>query len=260
MDDAGGVKTRHVAWAFVALLLACLAPGAIYWNSIHAHFARCVYGDPICSLTVSTYLLCILTVAAFLAAYRAARYAQKAFAMERSVILSLDECRAHEDDLAAAQVEEDVLKRATVQRHEPHKREQRFLRIVAKEFFENTRPADFSRERYGRVDFDCTSMGRSPLINGQLPVIWIAADGAHGRLRLDIGSIPTGTFVHLTLWLAKDLNRTSFSWGGKAIHRPSSDEPQEVDFNDREFGISVFASAKGENPHEVDSGQKVRLE
>src|SRR5215469_10760167 len=142
-DRVEEIRTRHFLLAFVAFFLAILIPGAIFWMHFGQHASRCVYGDPICSLTVSTYLLCFLTVLAFLAAYKAARYAQKTLQMERAVILSLNRCSALEAD--GPEGEKAPEQRGIIFDHRPFRKEQRYLRVID-EGFQDREPEKFNRK------------------------------------------------------------------------------------------------------------------
>jgi len=220
----------------------------------------------VCSLTVSTYLLSLLSIGAFLAAYRAARYAKEALAMEREVVLSLNACDAIQRDKKAAQQnpkrgkDRDRLKYLIPMKHEPHRCEERYLRNIDRGF-EAQRPGDFNTQAYGPAEFDCASLGRSALINGALQVQCEVPNGGAKVLRIQIGSIPADQYVHLTLWIATDkLGEVDFRWLDKAIHREGNVRQQDVECNPREpkFGPKVSATT-GETPRQPQPEKDLRV-
>ena len=214
---------------YVLIVLAVLLPGCLFWYRTGGHIAACIYGNAMCAAAAWTAVLCALTLAALCAAILAALYARSTLIMEREVILSLDQCLLGPFDGSS---------RAADVRHEPYIRENWYLESLASENAQFARGTPPSVE-YGRRDFDCFSVGRSPLINGRLPINWRSPNGNGGTLSIDIGCIPADQFVHLTLWLPPAVADVQFSWGEVAKHRVGSDSKAVgVEFNvrDRDFG------------------------
>jgi hypothetical protein len=232
------VRTRHLGTAALWLFLACIGPGVWYWVATGAHFGKCVYGDPVCSLTVSTYLLCTLTLGAFLAAYRAARYAHQAIQIERQVVIAIEECSSIANVAPGPQGEQN--------RHNAHRTEERYMKSITGGF-RRIRPDNYSREQYGMVEFDCMSVGRSPVVNGELCVTCKAKDGTEDRKVITIGSIPTDEFVHLRIWIDRDLSDVEFRW---IPHRVKHKGGLDVEFHARSetFAVPVVTPAPPEGP------------
>jgi hypothetical protein len=245
--------------------LAAFAPGVVYWNGIHAHWARCLYGDPVCSLTVSTYLLATLTIGAFLAAYKAARYAQQTLEMEREVVLAIDSCNRVALEFSDAEREKThsmhgSFNSTAITKHEPHRSEERFLQRIDRDF-EAIRPDDFNAQQYLPLAFDCHSLGRSALINGALLLNGSLPDAKPNPLRIEVGSIPADEFVHIVLWISKDLDKVEFEWQEIAIHRDGSEHQANVECNprDKKFGAKVGAYRKTTPPEPPPDPETVKV-
>jgi hypothetical protein len=184
-----------VAVGAMILLLAAILPGIPYWMKIGVHPARCIYGDPICSLTVSTYLLGCLTLAAFLAAYKAARYTQEALEHEKQPALSAQVCSSK------------------------HKRPPlRFYITDVKRGFEIEPPKNFHAVAFQTADFELISVGRSPVVNGMLEISARNASGEIFPLHIDVGSIRAGKAEHVTMFFAPELSSVTFNWSEHATH------------------------------------------
>lgn len=245
-DDRDELKTRHWALAFVALFLAVVIPGAVYWNQVGFHLARCMYGDPVCSLAISTYLLCVITVCAFLAAYRAIRFASQTLAMESEVILSINRCFV---PMERAQKPRAADRRAIAPEHRVYREEHRYIRTIA-QGFEMEKPNGFTKTAYKPIEFDCSCVGRSALINGTLEIESTSPNGDVHPLRIDIGSIPANENVLLRLWISTALARVQFAWKGQAINRTGNAFASDIELNAREprFGIETEAKAENTKP------------
>lgn len=194
------LRDMHLrGWQFaviLALLLfaAFFGPAYIYWHGIQAHYARCVYGDPVCSLTVSTYLLVALTGGAFIAAYRAADYAKRALEHEQSAEIALNACA-----------------KKSAKRHAGHTIELWLCDLSTG--FEPKEPAGHT---WVPNDFDCHSIGKSAVVNGKL---WIKIDGQPPhKYSAAIGNIRSGKWVHVRLQFATALLEHAAQWEG-ATHK-----------------------------------------
>ncbi len=235
MNEKGEIRTRNIAWAALGLFIAVAGPGVWYWISTQAHFARCVYGDPTCSLTVSTYLLCVLTLGAFLAAYRAARYAQQAIEIEREVVVAIENCSTLRASLTPGGDD------GTTSHHNPHRTEERYMKTVNNGFLRD-RPDNYSRDQYGMVEFDCMSVGRSPVVNGSIQVKCKAPNGNENDRTISIGSIPTDEFIHLRLWLDNRLRDVEFTWIERSV-RHKDGVVIEFHARHKDFALPVPFSA-----------------
>ena len=260
------MRTRTWLASFVIIFFSVFLPGVYYWESIHAHWSRCVYGDPVCSLTVSTYLLSVLTLGAFLAAYKAARYAQATLEMEKEVVLSINACAA--TTLTNAPVPQALTNQGNpvagsppivATKHEPHRCEVRYF-VSLDRGFESLRPQDFNQETYGPVEFDCASLGRSALINGALRVRCTPPNQTFSLLPIEIGSIPTDEFIHLSLWIPLATN-IDFRWDDEAIHRQGSGHQALIECNARDpkFGPMVNVNATTTEPEPPPPAQPLRI-
>jgi hypothetical protein len=190
-------KARHLLLAGGLLLLATLIPGWFYWNKVGAHLARCVYGDASCSLTVSTYLLCAITSAAFLAAYAAALYAKRALEHEQTATLAVQGCRGcgKPQGIIHRYMDEDVAG-----------------------FVEESRPL-FDPREYGRADFDLWSVGRSPVVDCSLGVLVTNNFGDKYRTKVYVGSLNVGGQAHLVLWVSRAIiDSVRLEWTKEGVH------------------------------------------
>ncbi len=215
------IRTLWVAIAAVILVAVALGPAIPYWVAIGAHPARCIYGDPVCSLTVSTYLLGMLTLGAFLAAYKAARYTQEALEHEKLPALSVQSCNAS------------------------HKRPplRLFISDVTKGFVMEP-PADINASPYQPAEVELISVGRSPVVNGILTVTACNPQGQEFSLPVDIGSIRAGKSEHLALLFSQQLANVTFRWNDRATHMKGFG----ISFHARQSIIERSAVAKIEPP------------
>jgi len=209
------IRTRELAAVAAGLLLAVLIPGIWFWQKTGAHFGKCVYADPTCSLTVSTYLLCCLTLGAFLAAYRASRLAFQALHIERSVIIAVENCYVPGVQTTSTS---NV---ANPEQHGALRLEERYMHDV-EVGFESTRPADFTSD-YAQVNFDCVSVGRSPVVMCSIGVKCTIGGDSKERV-VDVGSIPTNAFIHLRLWFDSSTSDIEFEWMEKTVKHKAESE------------------------------------
>lgn len=191
------IQTRELLVLVAALVLAFLLPGMWYWFQTGAQPLRCIYGNPLCSQAVATYILCALTLAAFLAAYKAALHAQETFEHERAATLAVERCMCG-DDVEGRRVE-------------------MYLREPYVGFVKN-RPPSFDSSRYAKLDVELHSVGRSPVINGRISIA-VHGQRAHAESSLiDIGTILKDATIHLRLWIISNLDGAELSWAGKGYH------------------------------------------
>jgi len=193
---AGRVRPRGFQFALLGagiLLVAFLAPGIYYWHSIGAHYAHCVYGDPTCSLTVSTYGLAMLTGAAFIAAFRAAHFAAETIEHEKAAFLALTRCdkgEGHVVDMA------------------------QFSLPAADKDFAPGPPAQDSL----KAEFDCHNVGRSPIVDGRLDILITPRGRKEKAYPIELGNIMPGEWTHVRLHVAVALGFATYAFGA-AKHR-----------------------------------------
>ena len=250
MTNFREVRTRNVFWAAAWLFCATFIPGVAYWIATHANVPKCLYGDPACSLTLSTYLLCFLTLAAFLAAYRAARYAQQAIEIEREVTMALEQCKPF------VVSDQPRRRRAITSEHSAYRTEELFMSSID-DGFQRSRPADFSRQGYIYIEFDCMSVGRSPIVNGEVKVNSRSPSGSKKDVGISVGSIPTDKFIHLKLWVNSSLEGFRFRWlQGNVSHKKG----RRFEFYTREEYFDVpFVSQREAIPDEPTAPDPISL-
>jgi hypothetical protein len=139
------------------------------------------------------------------------------------VVIAIEECSSIADKDAGTTVADRP------SRHEAHRTEERFMKSVVGGF-SRTRPDNFSRTGYGMVEFDCMSVGRSPVVNGVLYVMCKAKDGTQDKKDITVGSIPSDEFVHLRLWIDHDLSDVEYRWLPDLVKHKNGDD---VDFHAR---------------------------
>ena len=163
--------------AMLVLVVAFLVPGYYYWSAIGAHWARCVYGDPVCSLTVTTYALTFLTGAAFIAVVRAATFAKETIEHEKAAILALNRCGPG--------------------KHLGKSREFQLLAspgAMIVEISKSPEPGSFHT-----TQFDCRNVGRGPVIDGKLRISITPEGGGRTERDIEIGNLLPGKWIHVTL-------------------------------------------------------------
>jgi hypothetical protein len=177
-------------------------------------------GDPVCSLSVSTYLLAALTCLVFIATFRAAIYARHAFEHERRVVIAAQPCRRK----PAGAITRQAL--TNVEDHPEHRPDGGFLEVflpTLADQFSTTLPEDFPLEissqldiPYDRRDFDILCAGRSPIINASI-VLEVVNERA--EYVVPLGSIAAGKQIHLVVWIADAVSRSlEFRWTPIAKH------------------------------------------
>lgn len=189
--------------AMLVLIAAFLVPGINYWKAIDAHWARCVYGDPVCSLTVTTYALTFLTGAAFIAAFRAATFAKETIEHEKAAILALNLCGQSE-------------------KHRGKNREFQLLAAPGAKFVEVAKSPEPGT--FHVTQFDCRNVGRGPVIDGKLRIRVSPPGGTPAERDVEIGNLLPGKWIHVTLHYALTLGG-ALEWVG-ALHK---DPEQRID-------------------------------
>lgn len=91
------MRTRYLIVTLLCVTAACVILGGAYWGG-YGNLPHCLYASNECSLAIATYILCLCTAAAFLAAYAAARWALGAYQLEQSVILVQRTCNAEKHE------------------------------------------------------------------------------------------------------------------------------------------------------------------
>ncbi|GAC1408033.1 MAG: hypothetical protein NVSMB64_15690 [Candidatus Velthaea sp.] len=157
-----------------------IVPGGVYWFAVGFNPIRCIFGDAVCSLTISTYLLGALTALVFAATLIGALYAKEAFEHERRAGLSLEKCNRGADC--------------------PYETRSVYLAELSEGFLP-VAPLDFEPDLWGRVAFDCVSVGKAPLIGCELEIA-MSAEKDPITHAVAIGSLKAGSELHLHLWFA----------------------------------------------------------
>jgi hypothetical protein len=194
--DEGYAWLLSILGAWLLILLAFLVPGLFYWHYQGARWADCIYGNPVCSLTVGTYTLVALTLATLLAAAYAAAYAKRAFDMEQQVILSINPCRGDQ--------------------HRRFNENEWYVETSRRK--PKLKQGDPGDPSYASVEFDCHSVGRSAFVNGD---VWISChtDAGIRALSLNVGSLVPNRVAHIKLWLPENTKGWRFRWRRRAYHR-----------------------------------------
>jgi hypothetical protein len=199
-------RTRHIAFALALVAALVAALGWIYWyHAAHEDAYRCLYGDPVCSLTVATWILVIATSSAFLAAFKGAKEAVKAF-------------RTGVDSLKASRETLDTAQRALMLEQASLFGERRCLRdnhnAPGKDwwlddelrYYEETRPFDAEWQPPDRHDF--FNLGRSALVQPSVDVIFKTSQ-TERRWTIYFPGIPTDQDVHMSFHFLKSLGQVN---------------------------------------------------
>jgi hypothetical protein len=157
-----------------------------------------LFGEVECSLTAATWLLCLVTSAAFIAAYNAARYAlqtyqvaARALLIEQSVILSQRICRKSEHYIDPALE----------------------YTLSAEGYLTNGRLDRSLEHEFDAVDYEFVSLGRSPIVSGrtELFISFVEAgeevawrEPAH-LPSADLGDYRADESKHARLWISSEL-------------------------------------------------------
>ncbi len=220
-----------IAAAFAFALICLFVVGTFYWSRIGANPVRCVFGDFVCSLTIATYILAVLTLFVFWATLQAAIAAWHAFTHEQRVAVAVQRCDG-------GRIGPRVFKTSrmnAIRRIDPHRPNggtiQAYLATPSADF-QATPPRDFpdnvEREQnvlYQRYDFDILSAGRSPLVHGMLSVV---SQRNQRRYHIPVGSIAAGEQAHLVLWLHDTVRLSdTLDWLGEASH---ADSDEDIEF------------------------------
>lgn len=185
----------------VGLGLLYLFPGVAYWSQTQPDVAKCLWGDPACSLAVATFVLVFVTAGAFLAAFTAALYAyqtmvvaKNALGLERSAILMIRRCRdSHICSL-------DIL--------------------VSRDRIQFRGPSVTEEPYYCAMDYDFVSIGRTAVVKPTIPIHIRFAYRDTNKFRfapleklVALDSLGVGDHVHTTIWVESEiLNLTEISW------------------------------------------------
>jgi hypothetical protein len=178
----------------------------MYWNSVGAHFSRCVYGDPVCSLTVTTYLLTFLTGGAFIAALWAATFAKETIEHEKAAVLALNACA----------------------REAKHTREARLFTLQPGPSATFTEVQTVGAGSWLVADFDCHNVGRSAVIDGRLEIAASPRGPQHSvpepirsvsaTQAISLGNLLPNRWIHVKLHIDLGLRALNFTWK-RAVHK-----------------------------------------
>ena len=245
----------NVVAGTVALVVVGVLLAAVYYGVVtRADPVRCLFGDAPCSQTAATYLLALLTAGAFYATYRAVLYTKKStdFAsdtLQQSKEATENSRRSYENSLEVFRADRTPV--MTLQRcsniddatlfadpgHMPERdRRHGHLDADILEYFLNdlampklatapprgcdlpvncVTPADRRRAYpYDPWSFDILSLGRVPFINGYL---YLDIVGRPEPLRVYVGSVAPNDYVHIVIWIRKQLGgRGKIEWSKTA--------------------------------------------
>ena len=241
----------NVVAGTVALVAVGILLAALYYAIVtRADPVRCIFGDAQCSQTAATYLLALLTAGAFYATYRAVLYTKKYVNITSLTLQQYEKAteytrRSYENSLAD-RTPAMTLKRCTniddntLFAHPGHMQDrdrthghlgadvrEYFLDDLAMAELATAPPAGCvvppncitpSQRRaaypYEPYSFDVLSLGRVPFINGYL---YLTIAGRSDPLRLYVGSVAPNDFVHIVLWIRKELEgRGKIRWSKTA--------------------------------------------
>lgn len=197
--------------------------GFIYWRgSQNGSPLRCTYGDPVCSLTVATWLLSAFTVSLFLAAIKAAKEAVKVYSATQE---SLKTARRTLDFERLPLLGERTCRR--IDHHSPEI--EWWFSGETLERSETEIPDTDFNEPPQRHDF--FNLGRAALINPIIGVQIKTSDDEPRQFTLELPSIPTDQDVHVTFHFAVGLGQVEVAFfegtedeQAGAIIRHSEDE------------------------------------
>ena len=221
------ISPRQFGFVAACFLIATLLPAVAYWIRVGADPARCLFKDPVCSLTISTYLLCALTATVFIASARAVYYARRTFERERTPVIAIQERPS-----------------AAIRKRERPRRI--WIDSIATGFSPRPTPG-FSKESHEAVIFDCYCLGRSPLIQARIGVEAFNTE-LPVRLEVPLGSALAGSMVTLIIFFSNNLTE-KFRWTGTAIHDENAAPKCSVESRDivRSWGFSKDALRAARN-------------
>jgi hypothetical protein len=198
------LKPTHLVYGVlivVGFALLYLVPGIVYWSQTQPDVAKCLWGEPACSLSVATFVLVFVTAGAFLAAFTAALYAyqtmviaRNALGLERSAILMIRQCReSHTCSL-------DIL--------------------VGRDRIQHRGPSVTEEPYYCAMNYDFVSIGRTAVVKPTIPVHirFVYRDTNKFQFApleqlVALDSLGVGDHVHTTIWVESEiLNLTEVSW------------------------------------------------
>ena len=178
---------KAILW--LLLLAGCiLAPVALYTAFIGGNPIRCIYGDPACSLAVSTYALVGATTLLFGGTLLVAFLALQQYEHDRNAALSMQRCPRLADCTFSkmnAYLEDEA------------------------DLFQFGDPRTPEDPHWGVAMIDCASVGKAPIVAGWLRILitpaihkdmtWIA---------LQIGDLPPAERVHINLFFRRAMMDT----------------------------------------------------
>jgi hypothetical protein len=205
-----------------------VVPGLFYvvvvWKTTGVSPYRCLYGDPACSLTVATWLLCCVTGLAFLAAYKAARWALRTYQ------IGFEALRVQNEALLLEQ------SRGLAERLTPTKKNDRRVQVHVKltdGALELGAPERDDRQTFEAEDCEFMSLGRTAIIDAQAMLRVIFKDKRiRAPLSVPIGSIPAAGRTWVRLWIESEALREirSFGWDESGASCTFADAKQELLF------------------------------
>lgn len=225
--------TQALGWLGVGLAFY-LIPGVIYWRITNADIARCLWGDPVCSLSVGTYFLVLITGLAFVAAYFAAVYAFKTFEVTQRTL-----------GVAQDALKLEVTTVLAVTRKETNIAGEIDIVVRPNYSIENTRPSDDDCMTYLEIKYEFTSLGRTPIVQPEIPLnlSFIRRDDKSNfapplNVTVHIPSLKTDGSSLVTIWVPPDLlNYIVLKW-----------EERATQMNAKKRVPLDFHSAKEERP------------
>lgn len=240
-------RVNVVAGTVAIVAAGIFLSATAYWWSTKAEPIRCLFGDPQCSQTIATYLLCILTAGAFFAAVHAVVYTRNTVSLTRETLHETRKATQLAQDSHTYSIKGFELERTpvmTVQRcvHLDDglftSRPGRMPRIdvndghadidILQYFIDDTDPPILSSVPplncvspaaetaapfpYELHHFDVLSLGKVPFING-----WLELSVDSHKLRMYAGSVAPNDYVHIVLWVSNTLHdRSKVAWSDTA--------------------------------------------
>ena len=262
--DRDHARVNVVAGTVALVIVGILLAAFYYGVTTRANPVRCLFGDAQCSQTAATYLLALLTAGAFYATYRAVLYTKKSMDFTSLTLQQSEKAteytrRSYENSLEVFRSDRTPV--MTLQRctniddktlfdHPGHmpERDRRHGHLDADilEYFLNdltmcelatvppagcivpvdcVTPAERRNAYpYDPHSFDVLSLGRVPFINGYL---YLDIVGRPAPLRVYVGSVAPNDYVHIVLWIKKELaGRGKIEWSKTA----TDDSPEALKY------------------------------
>lgn len=181
---------KYVAAIGLGALIAFVYLGYAYLQAAHRwNPYYCVYGDAVCSLTVATYILGVVTALAFMAGLYVLGVAVSTFELERSTILSERYC---------GEVD-----------HSPH------VTVTLKEDLSVSldEPDEGVRDLcYLPFDYDFDNLGRSPIVDAQVSFVCDLPGRKRVKKAVSLRGIKRDGHVHVRVFVWHSHIQLTIRW------------------------------------------------